>query len=144
MKIKLCRIFNIFNKHTIIYSSLLLFIVLIISLLYRSFYYLFLVPVFSVCYCYNYSKFLHIENQRVTYKDFKILGNRGKGKDFKYIDNKVTIEIENIKFRQNVFEKVFNVGHIYIIEKETLFQHNIYGITHFDKKNNKLLSFSSK
>ena len=61
MKIKLCRIFNIFNKHTMIYSSLLLFIVLLIGLLYKNFYYLFSVPVFSVCYCYNYSKFLNIE-----------------------------------------------------------------------------------
>ena len=134
MKIKLCRIFNIFNKHTIIYSSLLLLIVFIIGLLYKNFYYLFFVPVFSVCYCYNYSKFLNIENGKVTYKDFQIIGNIGKGKMFKYINSITTIEIENIKFYQNIFEKVFNVGHIQIIEKETLFRHNIYGITHFDKR----------
>ena len=134
MKIKLCRIFNIFNKHTIFYSSLLLFIVLIIGLLYKSFYYLLLVPVFSVCYCYNYSKFLNIENRKVTYKDFQIIRNIGKGETFKYINSITTIEIENIKFCQNIFEKLFNVGHIQIIEKETLFQHNIYGITHFDKR----------
>ena len=139
MKIKLCRIFNLLNKPTIIYSSLLLIAVLILSIMYKNFYYLFIVPAFSICYCYNYSSFLNVESQRVTYKDFQILGNRGKGKDFKYIDNKVTIEIENIKFRQNVFEKVFNVGHIYIIEKETLFQHNIYGITHFDKKKQQIV-----
>ena len=132
MKIKLCRIFNLLNKPTIIYSSLLLIAVLILSIMYKNFYYLFIVPAFSICYCYNYSSFLNIESQRVTYKDFQILGNRGKGKGFKYIDNKVTIEIENIIFCQNVFEKVFNAGHIQFIEKGNLFKHTIYGITHFD------------
>ncbi len=73
---------------------------------------------------------MNIESQRVTYKDFQILGNRGKGKDFKYIDNKVTIEIENIIFCQNVFEKIFNAGHIEFIEKGNLFKHTIYRITH--------------
>ncbi len=132
MKIKLCRIFNLLNKPTIIYSSLLLIAVLILSIMYKNFYYLFIVPAFSICYCYNYSSFLNIESQRVTYKDFQILGNRGKGKGFKYIDNKVTIEIENIIFCQNGFEKVFDAGHIQFIEKGNLFKHTIYGITLFD------------
>lgn len=141
MKIKLCRFFNLFNKPTIIYSSLLLIAVLILSIIYKNFYYLFIVPAFSICYCYNYSSYLNIESQRVTYKDFQILGKRGKGKDFKYIDNKVTIEVENIIFCQNVFEKVFNAGHIQFIEKGNLFKHTIYGITHFDIRKQEILKF---
>lgn len=133
MRIKLCRIFNLFNKPTIIYSSLLLIAVLILSIVYKNFYYLFIIPVFSIFYCYNYSSFLIIENQSITYKDFQVLGNRGKGKDYKYIYSKVTIEVESVKFCQNIFEKLFNAGHIQFIEKETLIKHNVYGITCFDK-----------
>lgn len=141
MKIKLYRIFNLFNKPTIIYSSLLLIAVLILCILHKNFYYLFIVPIFSICYCYNYSSFLNIENQSVTYKDFQILGNRGRGKDFKYLYSETTIEIESIKFCQNIFEKLFNAGHIQFIEKETFFKHNIYGITHFDKRKQEIREF---
>ena len=55
-----------------------------------------------------------------------------KEKVLNILDNKVTIEIENIIFCQNGFEKVFNAGHIQFIEKGNLFKHTIYGITLFD------------
>lgn len=141
MKIKLCRVFNLFNKPTIIYSLLLLLIVMIIGIIYENLYYLLIVPAFGVLYCYNYSSFLNIENRRVTYRDFQIIGNIGKGMDFKYIYSETTIEIESIKFCQNVFEKIFNAGHIQFIEKGNLFKHTIYGITHFDIRKQEISEF---
>ena len=133
MKIKLCRIFNVFNKATIIYSSILLFATLIFGFMYNNFWYVILVPIFSVFYCLNYSKFLKVENQTITYKDFEIIPNLGRGKEFKYINNEVTIKVDEIKFYQNIFEKVFNVGHIEFLEVGAD-KHTVYGITHFNAR----------
>ena len=131
MKIKLCRIFNVFNKATIIYSLILLFATLIFGFIYNNFWYVILVPFFSVLYCLNYSKFLKVENQAITYKDFEIFPTLGRGKDFKYINNEVTIKVDEVKFHQNIFEKVFNAGHIEFAEDGGT-KHTIYGITHFN------------
>ena len=131
MKIKLCRIFNIFNKPTIIYSSILLFGTLILGFVYSNFWYVILVPIFSIFYCLNYSKFLKVENHIITYKDFEITSNLGRGKKFKYINSEVAIKVDEVKFHQNIFEKVFNVGHIEFVEVGAI-KHTIYGITHFN------------
>ena len=87
MKIKLCRIFNVFNKNTVVYSVVFLFATLIVGFVYNNFWYVLLVPVFSVLYCLNFSKFLKVENKTITYKDFQILSNLGRGRSFKYISN---------------------------------------------------------
>lgn len=131
MKIKLCRIFNIFNKTTIIYSLILLFATLILGFIYNNFLYVILVPIFSIFYCFNYSKFLKVENRTITYKNFEILSNIGRGKRFKYISNEVTVKVSKIEFHQNIVEKILNVGHIRFAEADAA-KHTIYGITHFN------------
>ena len=131
MKIKLCRIFNVFNKPTIIYSLILLFAALILGFVYSNFWYIILVPIFSIFYSLNYSKFLKVENRIITYKDFEITSNLGRGKKFKYINNEVSIKVDEVKFCQNIFEKIFNVGHIEFLEVGAD-KHTVYGITHFN------------
>ena len=132
MKIKLCRIFNVFSKNTVVYSVILLFATLIVGFVYNKFWYVLLVPVFGILYSFNFSKFLKVENKTITYKDFQILSNLGRGRSFKYISNEITVKVSKIEFKQNVIEKIFNVGHINFVEEESLCKHSVYGITHFN------------
>ncbi len=134
MKIKLCRIFNVFNKKTIIYSLILLFATLILGFVYNNFWYVLLVPTFSALYCFNYTKFTKIEYNSIIYKDFEILSNRGKGKTFKSISNEITVKVSQVEFKQNIIEKIFNTGHINFIDEENSCKHTIYGITRFNTK----------
>ena len=135
MKIKLCRIFNLFNNIIIIYTAMLLLITLIFGFIYNNFWNVLIVPVFSTLYCFNYTKFLKIENSYITYKDFEIISNRGKGKTFKFISNEITVKASQVEFKQNIIEKIFNAGHINFINEEDSRKHIIYGITRFDDIN---------
>ena len=71
------------------------------------------------------------DSKSVTYKDFEITSNLGRGKKFKYINNEVSIKVDEVKFCQNIFEKIFNVGHIEFLEVGAD-KHTVYGITHFN------------
>ena len=131
MEIKLLRIFNILIKSTIIYSLILLFATLILGFIYGNFWYVIPVPIFSIFYCLNFSKFLKVENRTITYKDFEIISNFGRGKKIKYINNEVTLKVYEVKFCQNILEKVFNAGHIEFLDVGAE-KHVVYGITNFN------------
>ncbi len=131
MNIRLCRLFNIFNKTTVVYSLILLSATLILGFIYNNFWSVLGVPFFSVLYCFNYSKFLKINRQTIAYRDFEIFSNLGRGKSYKYIHNEIIINVSKIEFHQNFIEKIFNVGHMEIID-DSLSKHTLYGITHFN------------
>lgn len=104
---------------------------LIFGFVYNNFLYVFLVPIFCVIYSFNFTKFLKIDIQTISYKDFKILSNLGKGIKYKYIYNDITIRVVKIGYYQNIVEKFLNVGHIEFTDDNEN-EHTIYGITHFN------------
>lgn len=139
--IKLRRVFNLCRPKILLILLAEVLGVVAACYLEGTFSGVIIVPVTIILCISPHSKVLTVEGQTVKYRVHRrryVGRKRGwNGEYYNEYENvyrEVVGKAETVEFRQNIIEKIFNVGHIRFIEDGTTNKRSVYGITNFDKR----------